>query len=129
MSAGIISQIALDQLGSHGGIHLSMPATFHLNNDRQYVDSRVVWAGHKGIYVEINSFPWASTRCVTYLDLAQHNDPALLEIALKVQFHIVAERAFILGPVAFFAFSNRDDIPQENACGRFAMQGLFKANE
>src|ERR1700730_17448493 len=102
-----------------------MPAAFHLNNDCQDVDSRVVWAGHKGIDVEIDAFPWLSTRGVTYLDLAQHNDPALLEIALEMQFDIVAERVFILGPVAFFAFFSRDDIPQENARGRFPMQGLL----
>src|SRR5258708_32150574 len=102
-----------------------MPAALHLDNDSQNVDSRVVWAGHKGIHVEINAFPWASTCGVTYLDLAQHNDPALLEIALEVQFDIVAERVFILGPVPFFTFSSRDHIPQENPPARLAMQGPY----
>jgi len=50
----------------------------------------------------------------------------LFEIALEVQFDIVAEGVLILESVAFFAFgSGREYVPQENARGRFPMQGLL----
>ncbi len=84
MPTRIVSQVSLNQLCLHRRINLPMPAAFHLNNERQYVYSRVVWARHIGVHVEISSFPWVSARSVTDLDLAQHNDPPLLEITLEV---------------------------------------------